>query len=107
LGYIYNLLGVIKKSKENYHQAVVYASKNSSYDELRARSYFNLAVHEKHLGNINKSKELVDKALEIMPEYPQAMQHLRGWDFTENKEFDDQKPRDIIIKERQENFKKR
>jgi tetratricopeptide (TPR) repeat protein len=74
LGYIYNLLGIIEKSQENYNKAIFYASKSTSYDELMARSYFNLAVHEYHLENDIYARELVDKALKIIPDYHQALQ---------------------------------
>ena len=33
-----------------------------------------------------------------------ALLNLRGWEYMKLEEFNNQKPRDIIIKERQENF---
>lgn len=36
-----------------------------------------------------------------------AMQQLRAWEFLEYEEFNNQKPRNTIIEERQENFKKK
>jgi tetratricopeptide (TPR) repeat protein len=74
LGQIYHLLGLFDHSLQEFELAARYAGDDE--DEVAARSNFNIGVFKSRSGN-KEAKRYIERALELMPDYPQAKEVLR------------------------------
>lgn len=75
LGQIYHLLGLFDRSLQEFELAARYIGDDEK--ELAARSAFNIGVFKSRRGNNKEAKRYIERALELMPDYPQAREALR------------------------------
>jgi tetratricopeptide (TPR) repeat protein len=75
LGQIYHLLGLFDRSLQEFELAVRYAGDDEN--ELAARSTFNIGIFKSRSGNNKEAKRYIERAVELMPAYPQAEEALR------------------------------
>ncbi len=74
LGQIYHQLGLFDRSLQEFELAARYAGHDEK--ELAARSTFNIGAFKSQRGNNKEAKRYIEKALELMPDYPQAKEAL-------------------------------
>jgi tetratricopeptide (TPR) repeat protein len=75
LGQIYYRLGLFDRSRQEFELAAHYAGDDEN--ELAARSNFNIGIFKSQSGNNKEAKRYIEKALDLMPDYPQAREALR------------------------------
>ena len=75
LGQVYHLLGLFDRSLQEFELAVRYAGDDEN--ELAARSTFNIGIFKSRSGDYREAKRYIERALELMPDYPQAKEALR------------------------------
>lgn len=75
LGQIYHLLGLFDRSRQEFELAVHHAGDDEN--ELAARSIFNIGIFKSRGGNNREARRYIERALELMPDYPQAREALR------------------------------
>lgn len=78
LGQIYHLLGLFDRSLQEFELVVRYAGDDEN--EVAARSTFNIGVFKSQRGDNREARHCVERALELMPDYPQAREALRMLD---------------------------
>ncbi|MFH1923889.1 MAG: tetratricopeptide repeat protein, partial [Planctomycetota bacterium] len=72
LGLVLHLLGVFEQSREQYELAIELAGDDGRDLEVAARASFNVAVHHINRGRSAEAEPLLRRALELMPDYPEA-----------------------------------
>jgi len=76
LGLVYHALGLFERAAGEFKTAAQLAGGREDEREVAARASFNLGSYQWNLGECAISKQLIRKALEYMPDYPEAQASL-------------------------------